>query len=306
MSKNLIAVSIIASLTVLLMYLIHLYSIELPKQRAQNDYWEQEAKYSTENASLVCPPSKDGKPISPDSCKRQDHYRHDRQQQIADHKAQLHMRNTAVGGFILGLAGLILLWWTLRATETAAKAAGETLGVAKETLTETKNATRRELRAYIYCHDPEISIHHQCCGDQNSFDITLKFKFENKGQTPAYGVQAGCMVYLYKSIGGGPAIQTPAPNHFKIANYTQLHNGVVRGDEIKISLNGLPVMPQGNLIEGANIAVIVLVYYHDIFSVSENIDTERFNEVFQYREILPSYGGTMKPYLIKETKKKTV
>lgn len=142
MNKNFVAVSVIASITVLVIYFVNLYSIDLPKQQAKNDYWEQEAKYATENASLICPPSKEGKPIPPNSCKRQDHYSYDRQQQIADHKAQLHMRNMAVGGFILGVAGLILLWWTLNATQAAANSAAETLRLAKI-------ATRIEHRAYV-------------------------------------------------------------------------------------------------------------------------------------------------------------
>lgn len=187
-SQNLIAVSLIAALTVLVIYFVNLNAIQRPAEQAKNNYWEQEAKYSTENASLVCPPSKQGQPISSDICQRQDHYRYDRQHQIADHKAQVHVRNATFLGLIIGISGLILLSWTLDATKDAAKAAFATLDIAKKTLAETEKANQRGQRAYLGIE----SVNIESFGESQPIEISIRV--QNYGNSPAR---------LIRSIVGG-------------------------------------------------------------------------------------------------------
>jgi len=164
-----VALGIIAALTALAIFFINLHSIELPKQRAKNQYWEHEAKYATENASLICPPSKYGKPIPPNICKRQDHYREDRQHQIRDHKAQVDMRNAAYGGVIVALGGLILLWWTLSATQKAARTAANAVRQAQDSD-----------RAYITIEKAELTEDDVF----NAGNLVIKINLLNIGRTP--------------------------------------------------------------------------------------------------------------------------
>ena len=185
MSKNVLAVSIIAALTVLLIYLINLYAIQLSHQKAQNNYWEQETKYATGSASLVCPPSIDEKPIPPSSCKRQDNYIHDRLLKNADHKAQVSMRNAAWGGLVIGIGGLILLWWTLNATLSAATSAADTL-------VQAKRAAESD-RAWIVLN----SITQGTANIDGKLFITFTVSWENAGKTPA--VRYKCIVTSHVS-----------------------------------------------------------------------------------------------------------
>lgn len=177
MNKTSLALGVLAVFTVLVIYFINLNVIQLPKQQAQNDYWEQEGKYSTENATLICPPSRDGEPISPDSCKRQDHYSYDRKQKIADHKAQLHMRNTAIGGFLVGVGGLILLWWTLNATRSAAKSAADTLVQAKEATNAAWASVEESKSQFIRQMQPGLIV-----TDVESLDFHMARKVDGDGE----------------------------------------------------------------------------------------------------------------------------
>ncbi len=133
---------IILGCTFLVIYVVYLNAIQRPAEQAKNDYWTEQAETSPENFFLVCPPSQDGKPIPPKQCKRQGQYEYDRQQQIIDHKAQVSMRNAAWAGFALGIIGMILLGWTLIETRKAAKAASDTLDIAR-------NATKAEFQPYL-------------------------------------------------------------------------------------------------------------------------------------------------------------
>lgn len=176
MNKNLIAITIIAAITVLIIYSINFHTIQLPSEQLKNDYWEQEAKYTTENASLICPPSKSDQPISPNSCKRQDHYSYDRQHQIADHKAQVSMRNAAWAGMIIGISGLILLWLTLRATKSAAESTSEALKEARR----VSDLTFAQTRAWLTPTQP-FWLRYK----SGPIFAEIRINFMNTGNTPA-------------------------------------------------------------------------------------------------------------------------
>ena len=62
------------------------------------------------------------------------------------------MARYALIGIFLGIFGSYLLLRPLLYTRDAATAASETLDVARNTLTETKSNSRRELRAYLAIH----------------------------------------------------------------------------------------------------------------------------------------------------------
>ncbi len=156
MNKNLLGIGIIAALTVLIVYFVNLNSIQRPSQKAKSDHWAEQAKTAPENFFLICPPSQDGKPISPDQCKRQGQYEYDRQQQMLDHRAQVSMKNAAWAGFVLGIIGMVLLAWTLIETRKAASFTEQALGEAKDAtkaawaaVDVTRVVGQKQVRAYI-------------------------------------------------------------------------------------------------------------------------------------------------------------
>jgi len=208
MNKTAIALGLIVAFVALVIYFTNLNYIQFPAEKAKNDYWEQEAKYSTENASLVCPPSKDGKPIPPNSCKRQDHYSHDRQQQIADHKAQLHMRNTAIGGLVIGGAGLILLWWTLSATQNAATSAAETLKIAGAVSSVESRAYVDILKAVFgYSKESGAKFSQIEIDADGNAKLAATFNIKSFGNVPAEEVVLMCRargLWVNTSLQGSP------------------------------------------------------------------------------------------------------
>lgn len=251
---------------------------------------------------LTCPISQNVERVTANTNQGKTQEQKKQELQIADHEAQIDMAWYAKIGVLLGLFGSVLLYWTLSYTRDAASAASKTLDVARDTLAEAKNATRRELRAYIYCHPPNITRIHDFCCDPSKLDLTFEFEIENKGQTPAYGVQAGFLLYFTKTANGGP---TGDNKHFNIGNFTQLHKGDPIPKKIEVEIDHTALVANGEYIKPLYLGVLVLIQYHDIYSVTGNLDRERFTDTFMNTISLPTRGGAMVPQLIKEPDKKT-
>ena len=124
-----IALGIIGAITALIIYSIHLTTVKWPAEQARNQHAYEQAASAPENLLLICPPSHDGKPVAPEQCKRSGQYKHDRRQQMADHRAQISMKYAAWWTVIFTFVGLILIGYTLDQASRAAKIA---VGVLKE------------------------------------------------------------------------------------------------------------------------------------------------------------------------------
>lgn len=218
---------IIASLTIFIIYFIHLSSIKWPAEQQKRDHWEQQAKTSPKNFQLICPPSENGKPIPAEKCERSGYYEYDREQQILDHDAQSSMRTAAwvtavLTGFGLFLIG-ITLWQAFKAAGLASKMlnqANTATHVAIEGLTEAKRATHAankttavtrdmgvaQTRAYISIKRVAIWVHVLKTGglgwqsnNKGNFHFTIQPVFENTGNTPAYNVSYKFKISLLKN-----------------------------------------------------------------------------------------------------------
>jgi len=193
MNKNIIALGSIGAITALIIYIIHLNAVLLPNESAKNDYWGQEAQYSSENTSLICPPSQNGQLITPESCKRQDHYRYDRQKQIEDHNSQVAMKNANWMSVLIGVGGLLLLKWTLSATQSAAKSASDTLYIAQKTFELSNKSNFSEFRPYVSIVEVSYTI------ESTSNMFLLSFKIKNIGRTPARKVCVQAQVFVVEN-----------------------------------------------------------------------------------------------------------
>lgn len=185
---NLTAVSIalVFLLTIGFIAFLHYSTVVWPKEQTQNAEWSHQVKDSPYNTTLICPANKDGKPIPPESCKRKDHYTSDREYQISDHKAQSHMVYAAWAGFFVGCGGLLLIWWTLMSSQSAARSASDTLRVARM-------AASLEQRSYI---DVEIAHYGSKIGGKSNSTqfnpevidgrakIGFQFRIRNTGNLP--------------------------------------------------------------------------------------------------------------------------
>ena len=87
------------------------------------------------------------------------------------------MARYALGGIIIGIIGTILLFKTVLYTRDAAESAADTLGVARDTLDQSKIANRRSQRAYVQADSAKFS-------DSDIPRIVLKVS--NTGNTPAH------------------------------------------------------------------------------------------------------------------------
>ena len=219
--------------------------------------------------------------------------------EVADHKAQIRMADYALIGILLGIFGAYLLLRTLLYTRDAADAAKETLGIAKDTLNEAKEATRRELRAYIDCEEPSIAS----ARDRNILELLLKFKFRNTGQTPAYVVKAnGVMMTM---IGASPQGENLTP--FKAGNYTQIASGIEKNGEAEISVDISNLIDAaGNFLEGSSLYCLINVQYFDIYTVGKSDKSEKFTDAFVFECPLPILRSSMTPAIVNEKDKKTV
>jgi len=133
--------------------------------------------------SVISPIHKRIKGISANKNEREQEQKEKGFFEIADHKAQIRMSTYALYGILLGILGSYLLLRTLLYTRDAATAANQTLGVARNTLTETKSNSRRELRAYLAIHIVAKNI------NETSGVPTIYIRFHNRGISPAMDIR---------------------------------------------------------------------------------------------------------------------
>lgn len=111
-----------------------------------------------------------------------------------DHKSQILMAIATIIGIVIAIVGLIFLWRTLVATQSAAQYTGETLKIAKDTLESSKRATRAELQPYldaVLIKKPSVMIGVE--SDYFEIAINGKIKITNRGKTPA--------IHLFGNVG---------------------------------------------------------------------------------------------------------
>ena len=137
-------------ITVFLAMSVMVMGISLYNQSGQN--YQSSNNNASMTQSVVSSVHQGVKGVSANNNKREQQYTEKEKIEIADHKAQIRMARYALIGIFLGILGSYLLLRTLLYTRDAATAASETLDVARNTLTETKSNSRRELRAYLAIH----------------------------------------------------------------------------------------------------------------------------------------------------------
>ena len=85
-----------------------------------------------------------------------------------------------------GIAGLILIGWTLKATRDAVREANEATEAARRAVQVTEDGQRRELQAYVHIDRAELYW-----GDDRGTEPSIIIHAKNTGQTPAkwFGVR---------------------------------------------------------------------------------------------------------------------
>lgn len=112
----------------------------------------------------------------------------------SDLGAQWGTADIALLGYIAGLLGLVFLGITVFETQSAAQAARDTLGIARDTLTEAKINSKRELRAYLKV-EVDIRNIYNTISVTDSKPVEFSVRLKNGGSTPAHSVELQCRIY---------------------------------------------------------------------------------------------------------------
>ena len=264
---------------------------------------------------VTCPVGQDIERVTSNANQRQTKEQKKYEAEISDHKAQVEMAWYAKIGVLLGIFGSILLYWTLSYTRDAATAANETLKIAKETLADTRENTRRELRAYLSVQN--VKIMGKVSTSAGANDTLVTFDVVNSGQTPAYNVTASIWALGIHSAGLGNVVL--CEKWISSGGFSQVHNGVLASAEYEgtdIDFDKMVVTktayiagtPQDvvSYIPNSKISLAIRLEYYDTFSVGSSDKDLRFKDIFLYSQFLPAADSKMWPEAMSEADKKII
>ena len=188
--------------------------------------------------------------------------------QDKDHKAQLWMNRAAWAQVLLTLGGLLLIWRTLAHTKKATTAAKNAADAAWGSVSETKDSSRKQLRAYVGIEkiESEKKLVPQGIGrptklqrpDDNPMTILVTFK--NAGQSPANNVII--KINMLSARGENP-VHLPEPQRELSVGSLMPHTAHHLDSEF-VTDNWLDV--QSSILDGtAAIIVYGTITYNDLY-----------------------------------------
>jgi len=274
-------------LALFLVYLVYLYSPTHGHYNPANSQ-ETDHTYSQSPSVSKLPPI-----VDPSAKAGNEYSEKDKESFVADRSdlaAQWAMAHYTFIGIVIGLIGVAFIIWTLIESKKAAY-------FAERTLAETRESTRRELRAYLHCAEPTISL----IESATDTEVILGFVFKNTGQTPAYVVTAaGAIMTMINGKHAGDNYP------FSAGNYTQIANGVEMNGSAEVKMVLSKLKNNGVFIKGASLYCIITIQYFDIYSVGKNRKEDKFSEAFVFQSDLPLHNRRMAPTIVNEKDKKTV
>lgn len=190
--------------------------------------------------------------------------------QIADHKAQVRMAEYALIGVGLGVAGSLMLFWTLSYTRDAAIAARETLKIAQDTL----RLQRLKERPLVDVVDIELGSlradHFNSYGERRYGMVgSFKFTLENKGTVPAKLIRCDSFSAV---MGSGPYQREEFDRQFNERAINAGGTFITPGETKKYPINHIFVeaLPPDNSV---TTVVVIKVLYTDFVS-QQRMETE--------------------------------
>lgn len=234
--------------------------LEPPNQRHYNPASSNEANPTYEESTTVSklPPNVNAK------AKTTEEYTEKDKESFAASRSDLAeqwaMAHYTFVGLIIGLVGIGFIIWTVIETKGAAF-------FAEQTLKETKNNSRRELKAYL---STKIFVHNTYRSDTADFDICVT----NFGQTPAKKVGVNLRVDIH-----GANFPKKTGSNF---------GGIMINPNEEITFK--KTMNLGILKRSNALAVAVNIEYMDIYNQT------RFHKTVHHIAVeeIPKMGHTIK------------